>query len=339
MAKITYLFGAGASANAIPVVATMRKSMKQIIDTMKEKGNFHYTINHDRSWEEDAPVDVYSSQMIEDLEWLYKESAHHASVDTLAKKFTILGDYKSLKRLKLALSIYFIVQQAPNKVDLRYDSFFASLISSDGIFPDEVNIITWNYDLQFELAYSSYTPSNDILEIQRNLNIKTKNLPKRKTGKFSIYKLNGTSGYHSVDKLDTSNFLLTSNRLIETEIHEILLKGYAEAKYKLNVVPTLSFAWENETENEKLMTEICSELKSAEILVIIGYSFPFFNRKIDQELFDSMSRVRKIYYQDLEEKHQSVMDSVISMNANKDYSHDIQHVFYNVEQFLIPYEL
>jgi hypothetical protein len=47
--------------------------------------------------------------------------------------------------------------------------------------------------------------------------------------------------------------------------------------------------------------EIAKEIIiGSDILVIIGYSFPFFNREIDKEIFNVLCQtgLKKIYYQD-----------------------------------------
>lgn len=67
----------------------------------------------------------------------------------------------------------------------------------------------------------------------------------------------------------------------------------------------LSFAWEDETNDtkkiflEKRMPIAKAIAEKTDILVVIGYSFPFFNRKIDDEIFKAMKqRLFKIYLRD-----------------------------------------
>ncbi|PSR03910.1 MAG: hypothetical protein BRD50_04955 [Bacteroidetes bacterium SW_11_45_7] len=43
-------------------------------------------------------------------------------------------------------------------------------------------------------------------------------------------------------------------------------------------------------------------VRNNEILILIGYSFPFFNRKVDREIFNELKSsgvFKKIYFQDL----------------------------------------
>ena len=88
-------------------------------------------------------------ELIEDIKWLFDLSNDHASVDTAAKKLFIKGDYKNLLRLKVALSIFLIVEQILKSPDKRYDSFFSSILGdSKSDFPKNIRVVSWNYDLQ-----------------------------------------------------------------------------------------------------------------------------------------------------------------------------------------------
>ncbi len=108
-------------------------------------------------------------ELIASLEWLRAEGAKHQSVDTFAKKLEILGEVKSLKRLKIALSVYFTYEQLINSPDPRYDSFFASLLDTLGEFPAEARVLSWNYDSQFELSYLAYIKDDHIQTARKRL--------------------------------------------------------------------------------------------------------------------------------------------------------------------------
>src|SRR5208283_3946235 len=87
---------------------------------------------------------------------------HHASVDTLAKKFYLKGDDSSLRKLKAVLSAFLIVRQERKPVEKRYDSFFASVLYRDKVtrelqIPSNIRILTWNYDTQLEKAFYGFT--------------------------------------------------------------------------------------------------------------------------------------------------------------------------------------
>ena len=60
----------------------------------------------------------------------------------------------------------------------------------------------------------------------------------------------------------------------------------------------LSFAWENSTNNENIKDTLTKTTEDTEIVVVIGYSFPFFNRVTDRYVFGGMPKLKKVYIQD-----------------------------------------
>jgi D-ribose pyranose/furanose isomerase RbsD len=57
------------------------------------------------------------------------------------------------------------------------------------------------------------------------------------------------------------------------------------------------FSWENNIDHQQAIDSAISKLGNTEILVIIGYSFPFFNREIDLKIFNGLRNLKKVYYQ------------------------------------------
>lgn len=97
----------------------------------------------------------------------------------------------------------------------------------------------------------------------------------------------------------------------------------------------LHFAWENSVYHKSLMQHVKNMIYDTTIVVVIGYSFPFFNRQIDKEIFDILKAnkiFRKIYYQDpvLNGQH---------LRAQFDIPPhiDIQHIN-KVDNFYVPFE-
>ena len=58
--------------------------------------------------------------------------------------------------------------------------------------------------------------------------------------------------------------------------------------------------WENFNQELKFYSDLRNSVEKTDILIVIGYSFPFFNRKIDKFILDSMDNLKKIYVQDPE---------------------------------------
>jgi hypothetical protein len=78
-------------------------------------------------------------------------------------------------------------------------------------------------------------------------------------------------------------------------------------------------------------------VENTDVLIVIGYSFPFFNRKIDKILLEGMPDLSAIYVQDptnsesIEERIKSILDE------GRDYFIKF-HQVKMIDQFYIPFE-
>jgi hypothetical protein len=203
--NITYLLGAGASANTIPIVKHMNQRISDIvyylekISTVKydhlDISGYYSEIRGSLVAEKDVILDV-----IEDFNWLLSEAENYYSIDTLAKKYYLINNSEDYERLKKCLIIYFMIEQyvvIPDKnlyeeenlviskdnqvqrgftkqsIDKRYDSFFSSLakpVDSGLEINKNVKIISWNYDIQIELSLMRFC-GKDIDLIKNRYNI------------------------------------------------------------------------------------------------------------------------------------------------------------------------
>ena len=137
------------------------------------------------------------------------------------------------ERIKQLIDIFFIIEQFLREFDLRYDLFLASVLrqhKDESIYlPPEINILSWNYDYQFDYSLSKFY-NNPLLNNIRskyynlNLNDKTSNLRPA----FKLFKLNGSAGgfYENGNFYsDGINFKLylnnTEKELIDTNLLEI----------------------------------------------------------------------------------------------------------------------
>jgi hypothetical protein len=102
-------------------------------------------------------------------------------------------------------------------------------------------------------------------------------------------------------------------------------------KYPLS----LSFAWEKIRFEDDVIKDTISNINDTQVLVIIGYSFPYYNREIDRKIIGSMTNLEKVYIQDLGPKtikerfnaiREDIDDSKFILSEDKDL-------------FLIPNEL
>lgn len=220
-----------------------------------------------------------------------------------------------------------------NKCDRRYDSLWAALIQKEfHQLPSNIRFLSWNYDFQMEISYKEYLPSTVkyLSNTRGYLNVITNNFDRNELvskDRFAIYKLNGNANIYSdysqppFNQLEESYFFESfEDGWTEKSINSII-EAYTKLKTGVRLRPTLSFAWEHVFESTSLETSfirvIEDDISDAEILVIIGYSFPYFNRTVDRELFRSMKSLRKIYIQDINPSNvKSSLKSIIPNLTN-----------------------
>lgn len=335
MNKVTYIFGAGASKHALPIVNEIPERIEQLIiklegeELILDDSESYNRINTNKSKRE------IQLEMIESLRWMKEASAGHASIDTFAKKLSIKRKYNELKRLKIALSVFFIFEQALNQPDFRYDAFFASLIKSISDFPDNVRILSWNYDYQFELAFGQYTDQNEITTNQSFLRVNSKYGDNDRYQGFGIYKLNGTTGLYSDggwrQYMYASNLKVPFDKSFVDQVN----RNYGAATYLNNVYSSLSFAWETEQPEKSIVNKAVENVQDTVALVVIGYSFPFFNREIDRQIIGSMTNLKRVYFQApdaeiLKERFEALKDDLKGIELLTKF---------DVGQFLLPNEL
>ena len=100
--------------------------------------------------------------------------------------------------------------------------------------------------------------------------------------------------------------------------------------------PTIMYSWEKNPIFDFVRTNALSETKDTEILIIIGYSFPTFNRTLDKTLLQNMGQLRKVFIQSPENSIKGVMQrfkSLYELNS----SIEVEPVI-NVDEFYIPFE-
>lgn len=246
--KITYYFGAGASIGALPIVNQIPDRMREMINLLESE---EYQLSANEEYE-DLKINIskYDIQvkLIEDLKWLLEKSANHASIDTFAKKLYIKKQIDNLNKLKVAFSIYLILEQIKNKPNLRYDSFYASILHEDHYsFPDNVRVLSWNYDFQFEKAFSEYTNDIEFSTNQDILKVISKySHEESRNNKFCIVKLNGTSTILGSRGFMQYTYCQKMEDQITLDIIDKVVRNYGALRLTgwKDFFSGLSFAWE-----------------------------------------------------------------------------------------------
>ena len=275
------------------------------------------------------------SSLIADLEWLAVNASKHASIDTFAKKLYLTNKQDDYFRLKRALIVFLNYEQMVNQPEPRYDSFLASILQTNkDSFPEDVSIVSWNYDVQFEIAYREYYPNEGLGHLSYFLNVYDKTLegkggePYKLAQGFQILKLNGSACINSEEYF----FSASKDNVVDT------LTSLYQTVSEKNCL--LSFAWEKP--KQQYIQRISDCVKDAQVLVIIGYSFPFFNREIDRIIFREMRSLGKIYIQDpyAENVKQSLRSALTAEQLSMaKMMNRIELIPINENQFFLPPEL
>ena len=223
-------------------------------------------------------------------------------IDSYAKYLHLLnsGGFE-LEKLKKTLSEFFSLKQLLlNATDKRYLPWLVNLMNRKR-FPENVKILSWNYDFQVELAAakfgnlenvdhngSSFTYSPSML-----LHYPTIDPTFSDYNELSIIHLNGVAGFAKQKDLKTASIFQEKIRGHANEV----LRFITDDAFQ----PQMHFAWEKTQYHAKLLDHIKKMIAQTTIVVVIGYSFPFFNREYDKQIFEQLKEektCRKIYYQD-----------------------------------------
>lgn len=371
MSKVVYLMGAGASygkrersatgkviagkiLDGLPIVSEIPFRLKNTIELYsktKYGENELYEKNQRKIKLKDA-----QKTLIADLNWLYDNTIKHATIDTFAKKLFLTGKENEYVKLKRLLSLYFKTEQMINRPDSRYDTFLASVLQRNSRgklrISEDISILTWNYDSQFEIAYREYLlndeHAND-LQYPELLGIDIHSdytkFPKPSTfhddGTRQIFKLNGSAAFYSEYSMGFY-YSYDKGSLSEDQI-KINLWTYF-APYYIDTLERkeclLNFAWEHDSTSSQYIKSLESHISDAETLVVIGYTFPFFNRNVDSVLFKYLCRsLKNIYIQDPNAINikESVMN-IIQKSGNS-FHEDKIRLKNDVSQFFMPPEL
>ncbi|MES2381420.1 MAG: hypothetical protein V4538_10300 [Bacteroidota bacterium] len=333
--KITYLLGAGASYNALPIVNELASVADEII-----KHLIHYKTSY--------PNNIKNYSDFSKTISLIKEVAKHHSIDTLARKIWIKNKgsadndeyiriinlitailyFKQIEKNILGYDNISIKRKSPIElvIDPRYEAFFAAILKDDCSIPHNFSFISWNYDFQIEKALHFYSDKRISETAEEYKIIYDKSRPPNKT--TQIIKINGTS-------LFESNNNVFDSTICNHEIYSILIDALSDNMERLkNTSSLIKFAWENEPEIKNHHAIASEKIKDSDFVVVIGYSFPIFNRAVDIELFKYFEKGKIIIQAPESDVHQYIqqLESIKSNLSEKAIP------ITNLNQFYIPNE-
>ena len=282
--NITYLIGAGASHGVLPLVKDLPADLRTFIESNGVTG-------------------PEQSKFKKDFLWLAKEAAKQASIDTLARQYSISGQNENLRKLKNIVTVFFYFKQACSYPNKRYDLFFSTVLDDNLTMPENIKFISWNYDLQFEIAFNNYTLCKNLEENQKRLCIINKgDIDTADSNTFQIYKINGTAQFKTNNAVYDLDYYSDRDTINPLMFYRKLCKLYNEIELEKGIESSLSFAWETAEFGDSFWKVI----ESTEILIVIGYSFPYFNRKVDTDLFKRMKKIQRVYIQDNPEHYATI---------------------------------
>ncbi len=299
--QILYFLGAGASVPTIPIVNDLSSGLIVFSERLKAFGN---TIITQYTTSNLHQVETLLNELYEDTIWLSNLCESHMSVDTVAKKLITKGEDKNLNKLKRVLAYYFSYLQFTSRVNSRYDAFIAGIFNhKKQSFPENLKIISWNYDIEFELAFSDYFSNENYDQICTKINLLPSTIITPRLQDFFLYKINGSATFK--DRLYKSSaplFPYVKTSIPEQEVMRQIVSFLSE-RYSNQI----TFAFEKE-DNDPNLTSLQESIRLCETLVIVGYSFPYFNRTTDKMILGNLN-LKNVYIQTLENSYASVKDS------------------------------
>lgn len=366
--KVTYYLGAGASANSLPLVSDIPGRLRYFSNHIHHLFNSHYPTVVLKSLSKGEIKDI--TLRINDLA---SEVQQHFTIDTYAKKLSFHNDRFEYDYLLRLTSAYFIYEQLRKPrniineylhnarqpgnyidkiltgVDYRYDSFFAALLKRENdelLLPDYVNLVSWNYDFQLEQAYMNFNKHSMLDHAQQQLNVYpspvNSNFDRSRSG---IVKLNGTAAFRSLKS--TSD---TFGELFDFKDHELdptsieMLLNSIKLTGRSDYQSTMGFAWtQNNPEIKNARSYAKDIIRDTDIVVVIGYSFPYFNRNVDKEIFSEFGTKTSdhhptIYIQTEEKSYKSIENRIKGVLPDQKVPFKIvPHL--ELDQFLIPNEM
>jgi hypothetical protein len=284
--RITYYFGAGASANSIPMVEGIQRRLTDFTSFLNESNN---ELQRNFGFSEDGHIGLKLNEASKT--WI-NQIQESPSIDTLAKRLydhKKNEDYREYKAFLTVLFNYFhfvkiVENQATlsSKIEGRYENLLRSINQSfSDMFlysriPSNFNFISWNYDFDFFLTL--------VKESKQNLILAEAESAKDAFLKVGLFNLNGSSRFGEYS-LNPPNSKISLFKCLAEIFNRIV-----ENKDK----NALKFAWEDLELNSQFLLQRAKEPK---YVVVIGYSFPSFNRELDNVFFQNLENTEIVYVQ------------------------------------------
>jgi hypothetical protein len=329
--NLTYLLGAGASFGYVPTGKEIEVYLDDFIASLLSFPENLYN-------EHDFPVKDMCLRLKTSLLSLRLDIKKHASFDTYVRKLWLAQDDFAISLTKKDLSIFFAYVQCIRPPSKKHDAFLASILKRNNSYPEwpnEIKVITWNYDVQLELAAMPYFNTDEIDRAQKLIfSYPSKHVTSAEILP-NIVHLNGVSGHFETNKRvgDVYRYFGTDYYPDIKDIpiaikHDVISKIiFAEYEYRRNLGfdPLFTFSWEENTHSINAIESAIQIAKETNYLVVIGYSFPYFNREVDHKILEAMSQVAKIYIQNPDPPDLSLFEERFGINRDRVFHFNDPH--------------
>lgn len=282
MENITYFIGAGASANALPLYCNFQQRLEVFRD---------FIYHHQK--EKPTGIDTKTKYYLEILQSLIDnlDTSNTSTLDLLAHQLSTnrnsIGGL-DFHHLKYLISDFFVFEQLQKRngnfktqevdlrqiggykfydddicdtvctaIDRRYGDFMLpEFIKQQQKLPQHINFISWNYDLQFELAYARIAGCSINLAQQK---LQVFPSPETENGvslrESCIIKINGTAGIYYNDNSSTriTNFVHEREfEMNDVYLDEMIATFYANRRRIFGGNPFFKFYFEDNNGNNEI---------------------------------------------------------------------------------------
>ncbi len=353
MANITYYLGAGASYHSVPIQNALGDKMFDYFELKYfprsfEKGEYRKPYDFDKIKIETLPPERV---VFRNISFFGQKALEYGSIDTYAKKLWLNQPHNNIELdlLKSSVNHFFTIWQKVDRelwkkgsalpsglytdIDSRYITLLASILekNSNGPYlPSNINFITWNYDLQIEYAFSKFLLSKNWSEIEKRLHFLP--TPDSEGPRLQICHLNGLSGYYLSSNKHRRILGSDDSMSFDALINTLTELNQSDSRGEKDLSGVINYAWE---EDNPFVTRVRNDaihiLEQTDVLVIIGYSFPPFNRASDRMLFKNLGEGCRIVNQCPGAKKE-IFKSVLGERFNPDNVELVEEV----DKFHLP---
>jgi hypothetical protein len=291
MEELTYILGAGASYQSMPVVKTF--------DHRFSVFNVHFNEvlrKVAKNGLSDSTIHRWSGAQLQ------SEFMAHQSFDTYFKKLFHKGLKSEVNFAKKILHLYFLWEhlQKPepkinneffhkqSQIDKRYDAMIAGLlqpIAGQSKTFCKTNFITWNYDLNLLSSIKTFFyPEEKYIDFLKKIESPTPNIWNI-DDQITIINMNGYF-YSSLFDDKTDIYDLDFTDILNRKI----ISDYFDDNYIDKDANLIKFAWERNTNESNQANSIESiaknKISNSIEIIVIGYTFPLYNRLVDIKYFN-----------------------------------------------------